>query len=75
MYCSPTLKIQRHTYQVSLLGSDSHSCLLNLTPNIILDLTPSALILKYCTIGGKWKSHSSACSTLGSYAAGGNQGG
>ena len=32
----------------------------------ILDLTPGALILKYCTISGKWKSHSSACLTLGS---------
>ena len=56
------------------IPTKSHSCLPNLTPDIsrkmyyfILDLTPGALILKYCTISGKWKSHSSACLTLVSY--------
>ena len=55
-----------HTFQVSLLGSESHSYLPNLTPDtsrkmycLILDLTPGALIVKYCTIGGESKSHSS----------------
>ena len=59
----------KHTYQVSLLGSESHSYLPNLTPDtsrkmycFILDLTPGALIIiKYCTIGCESKSHSSPC--------------
>ena len=74
MYIHDMFVMHCHTYQVSLLGSDSHSYLLYLTPNIsrkmyyyILDLTPGDLILKYYTIGGNWKCHSSACSTLGSY--------
>ena len=57
-----------HTFQVSLLGSESPSYLPNLTPDtsrkmycFILDLTPGTLIVKYCTIGGESKSHSSPC--------------
>ena len=75
---------QYTTSSLKSIPTKSHSLGVILTPvcsislptsaeKCILDLTPGALILKYYTIGGSRKSHSSACSPLGSYGKGSSQ--